>query len=300
MQSLYFVPNYHCMKSSNPIPVVSLTEEIRLESHVEDENLANYFYPHRLDPGCLLFVTEGTADVTINLLHTVIHKHNIVTLMPGSIVQLTNHSDDFNAEILIFSREIIKDISFIKSAFPYIEIIRDNPVLTVSNDYAELMADYYSILSRLYRKLKKDVVDKGGNIMQNLLFSFFHGVIALYERISINNDNSPSSRGDEIIRELRNLIIAHYQKERSLSFYADKLHLTPKYLSEVCKRMTGKRVADFISELVIFDAQSQLKSTTLTILQISDSLNFPNPSFFSTYFKQHTGMSPKEYRNSGK
>ncbi len=288
------------MKSNNPIPVVSLSESIRLESHVEDENLANYFYPHRLDLGCLLFVTEGMADLTINLLHTVIHKHNIVTLMPGSIVQLTNHSDDFNVEVIMFSREFIKDISLIKSAFPYIETIRDNPVLTVRDDYAELMVDYYSILSRFYRKLKKDVLDKSGNIMQNLLFSFFHGVIALYERISLNTDNPPSSRGDEIIRKLRNLIIDHYQTERSLSFYADKLYLTPKYLSEVCKKMTGKRVADFISELVILDAESQLKSTTLTIQQISDSLNFPNPSFFSKYFKQHAGMSPKEYRDSGK
>ena len=64
------------------------------------------------------------------------------------------------------------------------------------------------------------------------------------------------------------------------------------------KEVRGKSALDLINEAVILDAKAQLKNSDLTILQISDTLNFTNPSFFAKYFKKHTGMTPKEYRIS--
>lgn len=94
------------------------------------------------------------------------------------------------------------------------------------------------------------------------------------------------------------LIFKYYRNERSLSFYAEKLFITPKYLSEVVRHATGKKVMELIAGAVLLDAKAQLKSTTRTIQQISDSLNFPNSSFFGKYFKKHIGVSPKVYRES--
>lgn len=87
-----------------------------------------------------------------------------------------------------------------------------------------------------------------------------------------------------------------YRKERKVLYYADKLHLSASYLSTVIKRVSGKTAAEWIDDYVILEAKALLKSTKLTIQQISDELNFSSQSFFGKYFKRITGLSPKEYR----
>jgi AraC-like DNA-binding protein len=74
------------------------------------------------------------------------------------------------------------------------------------------------------------------------------------------------------------------------------LSLTPKYLSQIIKASTGKSANEWIDEYVMLEAKALLKSTTMTIQQISDELNFPSQSFFGKYFKRCEGVSPKEYR----
>ncbi len=92
------------------------------------------------------------------------------------------------------------------------------------------------------------------------------------------------------------LLSEHHSRERSLSFYADKMYLTPKYVSRMVKTYSGKRAIDWISEYVIAEACIMLAHTDLTIQEIAYHLNFPTQSAFGKYFKQVTGRSPKHYR----
>ena len=94
------------------------------------------------------------------------------------------------------------------------------------------------------------------------------------------------------------LLERHHKKEREIAFYADKMFITPKHLSQVIKDYSNKTALAFIEEYVIAEAKSMLLSTTLSIQQISDELNFPSQSVFGKYFKRVTGKSPTEYRRS--
>ena len=87
-------------------------------------------------------------------------------------------------------------------------------------------------------------------------------------------------------------------KERSIAFYADKMFITPKYLSRVVKETSGVDIQQWIDDMVIMAAKALLKSSNMTILQISEDMSFANPSFFGTYFKKRTGMTPVQYRES--
>ncbi|MDR2805936.1 MAG: helix-turn-helix domain-containing protein [Dysgonamonadaceae bacterium] len=80
--------------------------------------------------------------------------------------------------------------------------------------------------------------------------------------------------------------------------YASKLCLTPKYFSKIIKDNSGISASEWIDNYIILEAKALLKSTNITILQISDELNFPSQSFFGKYFKRVTGMSPKSYREN--
>ena len=88
----------------------------------------------------------------------------------------------------------------------------------------------------------------------------------------------------------------HSKHERSVNFYADKLCLTPHYLSSVIRETSGQTVMQWINQAVILEAKVLLKHSNLLVFQISDELNFPNPSFFSKFFKRMTGMTPAEYQ----
>jgi AraC-like DNA-binding protein len=94
------------------------------------------------------------------------------------------------------------------------------------------------------------------------------------------------------------LVQEHYRKERLIGFYADKLCITPKYLSKLVKETTGRSAGDWIERHVTLEARAMLQSSDMTIQQIATSLNFPNQSFFGKYFKRATGISPKQYRNN--
>ena len=106
------------------------------------------------------------------------------------------------------------------------------------------------------------------------------------------------SRQEEIFNRFIALVNEYGKRERNISFYADKLCLTPHYLSTVIRETSGQTVMQWINQAVILEAKVLLKHSDMLIFQISDELNFPNPSFFSKFFKRMTGMTPAEYQKN--
>lgn len=90
----------------------------------------------------------------------------------------------------------------------------------------------------------------------------------------------------------------HYMQERSVGFYAGQLHLTPKYLTTIIRKTSGRTAAEWIDDYVVLEAKNLLKYSTMSIQEIAYCLNFPNQSFFGKYFRNHTGMPPSAYRMS--
>ena len=93
-------------------------------------------------------------------------------------------------------------------------------------------------------------------------------------------------------------VSANYKIDRSVTFYANKLCLTPKHLSGVVKEVSGKTAGEWIDNFVILEARALLKSSEMSVQEIAEYLHFANQSFFGKYFKHYVGMSPKEYRRS--
>lgn len=94
----------------------------------------------------------------------------------------------------------------------------------------------------------------------------------------------------------RHLTAEAFRAEHNVGFYAGRLAITPKYLSSLIRDISGLSAPQWINDYIVVEAKTLLKSSDMNIKQIAEYLYFPNPSFFSKYFKQHTGVSPKEYR----
>ena len=130
-------------------------------------------------------------------------------------------------------------------------------------------------------------------VIENLIRVFYYGGVSSFPRT-----NKSAASTNTIVQRFMELVQEHYTQQRLISFYADKLCITPKYLSKLVKENTGLAASDWIERHVILEARAMLQSSEMTIQQIASALNFPNQSFFGKYFKRATGLSPKQYREN--
>ena len=107
---------------------------------------------------------------------------------------------------------------------------------------------------------------------------------------------SARSRNEEYFNQFMDELARHYMQHRSVGFYAAQLHLTPKYLTTIIRKTTGRTASEWIDDYVVLEAKNLLKYSTMSIQEVAYSLNFPNQSFFGKYFKEHTGLTPTAFR----
>lgn len=261
------------------------------------ENILNLYkdYPCRLKAEIFVLCMGGNIDATINLSRFSIKKYDFITLSPGSIIQLHKAEGDLQIYYMIFSSKFINEITIAKSIIDFLFFVKSAPVLSLPPKIALIYLEFFTLL------IKIDEINPAQNkeVLKCILLSILHRLKELYT--SQNSEVltiTASTRNEVICKTFAHLVIQHYSNERSVTFYASKIGITPTHLSNTVKMVTDQTVMEIISEMVITDAKAQLKSTNLPINEIADSLNFANVSFFGKYFKRHVGMGPLQYRNS--
>ena len=105
-----------------------------------------------------------------------------------------------------------------------------------------------------------------------------------------------TTRQRQMMEQFIKLAINDHAREHLVGYYADKMCVTPKYLSKIVKETSGRSVPEWLNELLILDAKNMLRHSDMTIKEISALLNFPSQSFFFRFFKNHTGLTPTQYR----
>jgi AraC-like DNA-binding protein len=132
-------------------------------------------------------------------------------------------------------------------------------------------------------------------MVKYLTLAFYY---ALTYQSHILSKSEPQSKQGILLNRFMNLVQENFREQREVGFYADRLCLTPKYLLKVIRDNSGSSAGEWIDNYVALEAKALLKSTNMTIQQISEELNFPSQSFFGKYFKRIVGVSPKEYRGN--
>ena len=130
-------------------------------------------------------------------------------------------------------------------------------------------------------------------IISSIFYALLLELLAEYEKWLDSDATTHIKANDHSDRFFRELA-THFRRERSVQFYADRLSLTPKYLSTLIKRTTGRPILRWIHEAVLIEAKMLLRTTDLTVQEISEQLNFSSPSAFVQFFKKQTGKSPKQ------
>lgn len=217
-------------------------------------------------------------------------------LYPNSVVVLPeNHIIGINPDILAQNSIIAVTIDYILNM--------PSPIDTNIFSYSRYLSvirvtdDKFEDLMSYYRFLYKESLENGKYkeaIINSIFYALILEIVAEYEKLfSMETSNI---RAENLSDRFFRLLAAYYKQYRSVQFYADKLNLTPKYLSTAIKRTTGRPILDWIHDAVLIDAKMLLRTTDLTVQQISEQLNFSSPSAFVQFFKKHTGSTPQKQR----
>ncbi|MGM5629945.1 helix-turn-helix domain-containing protein [Apibacter raozihei] len=234
---------------------------------------------------------EGRGKVKINMNEHEIVPDKIIFFMPGQVIEPLVWGENIKLQSLFFS------IDFLLEFNPVFDIktinkIRNIPCLSISKDIIHNLSDFHSLIVKYYEKNTHIFQEK---IIKTILLAFLTELAGIYYSVEIEK-NFVSIRKDELYNKFIQLLLKFHKKERSVGFYAEKMFLTPKYLSKIIKDISGVSATEWINRMVMITAKNLLKTSNLTVLQISEELNFPNPSFFSKFFKKNRGLSPIEYR----
>lgn len=280
----------------NTIPKFDLPENWLAGTDISKELLGLYKnYPVRLKCEIMALCMNGEIEASVNLNHITVNKNDIITLMPGSIFQINDLNGDLKIYFVGFSSKYVENNDKAKILLDAIYSTLGKPKISLSDKGAMMTEKYFKLLIDIYEmsdeKLKLEIADN--------IFADTHKGISLIYKKKTDNENITSSKSEQLCKAFTQLVMQHYNDNRNVAWYAEKLGITHAHLCSIVKQSTGKTCADIISSMVIMDAKSQLKSTHQSIQVISDSLNFANMSFFGKYFKRHVGMSPLEYRNKG-
>lgn len=268
-----------------------------IASSVDEEVVKNMFkYPTRIDAYAVLICLKGYISFQCDLDEYTLNDNMLFISTPNKIVQLK----DLQLErfiVITFKQQFWEELNIdIKNIAPFYQKVQQYPCIKLS---AQESNSFFSLLNMAITTAKKNSSNLYyHSLVKSFIQSCAYQVLYLIAE-QMNRMELPATelnRGEIHFRNFMQLLPKYYKQERSVTFYASKLYISPKYLSTVIKEISGRSAAQWIDEYVILEAKSLLKYSTLNVQEIADELNFCNQSFFGKYFKQHTGMSPNTYR----
>ena len=247
--------------------------------------------------------TGGTASILFDRVLYHIRRHTLMMIYPNAQIHVVQHSEDWEGRL---------EMDCVESYYPTLEVIDVRDRIVVRScpcvDVPEVTADYLHRLCDLIDEeaplgrgecmplTSQAVLDKlGGYRRRYLRSAMLTDIVGIFLSERPKGTHTPG-RHEGVVNDFLLLLLKNAHAERSVQFYAGRLHLSPYYMSTVVKEETGKTAMEWITMFTINLSKHYLADTDKSIKEIADTLHFPDQSTFGRYFKRHMGCSPGEYR----
>ena len=253
-------------------------------------------FPSRLNALIIGVGTEGETSLTSNLQEFRLKKDSLFIFSPKHTLQVQSNNR-FKAHLIVIAPDFLKRINIdTKRMMPLFLQFGSLPCMELTQAESQSLRSFISMVEQ---ELKGSETDFSSEIIGGLIAATIYKVgdiLTHYLTEHPEVDSPIHNRAEEYFRQFTELLGEHYKHERSVGFYARQLCITPKYLTTLIKRISGKSVSEWIDNYVILEAKTLLKYSNMSVQEIAYYLNFPNQSFFGSYFKRNAGMSPSQYK----
>lgn len=258
------------------------------------------FNRHTMRMGGLAIILclKGTAELEVNLEPFTVTPNSLLVIGPDSVFNVRNIDwDDIDGYVFIVSPDFIRDINFEISVMTTMSLSPNpHPVLNLSDEEVRLMSRYLDLIH--YNTVDNTNARYARSIARSLIAASVYQLMQFVVNRRTSTTTPALSRRANYLKEFLHLVTLHHRRERSVAFYAEKLFISPKYLSLIIKESTGRSAAEWIDDYVILEAKNLLRFSGKNVQQIAYELNFSSQSSFGKYFKHLTGMSPTKFQRS--
>lgn len=238
--------------------------------------------------------TKGKISYRMDTEELVVHAGELLVVSERHVIDGYKCSDDMEGLCIMMSvnffHEIIKSVHDVSSLFVF---ARMQPVMKLEADEIATFTEYFQFIKQKisdnHNHFRKDLI-------RTLMLAMFYDVGNVIYRVK--NFDESLLRSEKVFTRFLKMVEENCKRERRVSWYAQQLNITPKYLSTAVKRISGRTAVEWIESYVTMELRVLLKNSTKSIKEITEELNFPNQSFLGKYFKEHVGMTPSAYRKS--
>lgn len=252
--------------------------------------------PQVITYGAILICRKGKATVNINYKEWHLHEGAVITVFPNDVVELKVKSEAllFDVEMLKYNASLLREASLqleqtVYSSLREDRCRQDTPVVT------NIIDSMFALLKVYFNQSECTCISQLVLLQLKAFFVGFH------EYLQRNPQNRPD---DEVksyrVRELFNrfmmLMERDYKLSRDVNYYADLMHITSKYLTNIVRQVAGHTPKTIIDQYVILQLKMQLQRSSQSIKEIAWKYHFTDVSFFCRYFKKHTGLTPQQMR----
>ena len=249
-------------------------------------------FPHKIRKVTQIVITAGQLSCLVDFRMWSLKAPAVALFLPGQVVESIDLDVDFSGFGMVMNPEFTDSLNLPVSLQERL-FIKDTQFYSVSEEVLDALSSVYRQVSSLMNQPDNPYREE---IIRHLFSAHYYGLG--YYMHGLQSQPSTMTAQQEKCEKFMSLLAENFKNQRDIGFYADKLCVTSKYLSTMLKQETGMTALDWIERHVVLYAKSCLSSTSMTIQEISDELDFPSQSVFGKYFKRVEGMSPKAYRQS--
>ena len=251
--------------------------------------------PSRMKALFLALCTRGHAQYTVDTKMHEVSAGDVIIISEEQVVADYKLSDNCKGIALIMSYNFFQNIvSGIHELSHLFLFARTHPVFHLDDNQTKA-------LENDIEHIKEKIADVGHRFRRELVVTMLKALIIdmsniIYQFQQVGDEMQ--TRAEVIFRDFIQAVEKNYRTERRVSWYAQQLCITSKYLSETVRTVSRRTPSDWIDSYVTRELRVMLRNSTMSIKQIADELNFANQSFLGKYFKEHVGMSPSKFRKS--
>ena len=239
--------------------------------------------PTRMTFILMALCRKGQAQYSIDTREQIVQPGDLLFISEGHIVD--------NYSSTQFYHSFVQNVKNVSSLLLF---SMNNPVVRLTPREIQTYSNYF-------QTIRDKIADTQHHyrieLVKALLLAMFYDMSGVIYRVE-QSSSKGQSRADVMFAKFIRLLEENFRKERRVGWYANKMGITAKYLSEIVKNVSKRTPNEWIDSYVILEIRVMLKNSTRTIGQITEDLNFPNQSFLGKFFKEHVGVSPTEYRKS--
>lgn len=251
--------------------------------------------PQILSHGAIAICRKGSADLQLGFHLWHLEKDYVIILFPGDVATLTNASEDFEVEMLRYDRATLREACLQLEQTVY-EGLRQDRCRGNKQVVFDIVDRMFNLLRVYFEQEECQCTDQ---LVLYQLKAFFLG---FYDYVRRHPNETPidvgSRRVNELFNKFMHILDSDYALSHSVSYYADKLSISPKYLGNIVRQISGLTPKEMIDHYVTLQIKLKLRTSDVSIRQIAWQFHFNDDSFLCRYFRQRTGMSPQEYRRT--